>query len=156
MLTNEDTWLLAYSIMPRLSRAVLLICFLLCIVLFLLHQITERYEPGTLRLAGGNESAGRVEVFLNDQWGTVCDDFWDLAAASVACRQMGFRGALEALPGAAFGEGSSVIHIDDIMCVGDETELISCEHKTIHNCNHAEDASAVCNTEGNSICFHGA
>ncbi|XP_071842148.1 uncharacterized protein [Apostichopus japonicus] len=111
------------------------------------EELPERYEPGTLRLAGGNESAGRVEVFLNDQWGTVCDDFWDLAAASVACRQMGFRGALEALPGAAFGEGSSVIHIDDIMCVGDETELISCEHKTIHNCNHAEDASAVCNTE---------
>ena len=44
---------------------------------------------GEVRLAGGlNSNEGRVEICLNNEWGTVCDQMWDVADASVVCRQL--------------------------------------------------------------------
>ena len=47
---------------------------------------------GDIRLAGSGTSStrGRVEVCLNNVWGSVCDDLWSTNDAKVACRQLGY------------------------------------------------------------------
>ena len=53
-----------------------------------------------IRLAASSQSgSGRVEILFNDQWGAICDVFWGLADAEVACRDLGYSGALQATGG---------------------------------------------------------
>lgn len=49
-------------------------------------------SDGDVSLAGGlgNPLVGRVEVCINEQYGTVCDTGFDRAAAGVVCGQLGY------------------------------------------------------------------
>ena len=111
---------------------------------------------GALRLVdtGSTQFGGRLEVYYNNEWGTVCDDAWGLSDASVACRQMGFVG-VSASASFIFGSGafSQSIWLDDVSCNGSESQLIDCSHAGIgfHNCSHSNDVGIVC-TNGELGC----
>ncbi|XP_066275077.1 uncharacterized protein [Branchiostoma lanceolatum] len=107
-----------------------------------------------IRLVGGaTEYEGRVEVRLdNGEWGTICDDDFDLTAANVVCRQLGYGRADSYGNSAAFGQGNGSIWLDDLQCAGDEESLLDCSSNGWgeNNCGHYEDVGVVCsNTTGN-------
>ncbi|CAH1244700.1 PRSS12 [Branchiostoma lanceolatum] len=103
-----------------------------------------------VRLAGANATSfqGRVEVFYDGEWGSICDDNWGIEEANAVCRELGFPQATQAIQSAAatFGEGTGIIWLDDVSCQGNETSLSQCTHKDWgdHNCKHEEDAGVVC------------
>ena len=102
-----------------------------------------------IRLVGGNSyNEGRVEIYYNYQWGTVCDDGWDDTDAGVVCRQLGFGSSGTAIESAHFGQGSGSIWLDSVTCTGNELTLASCGHLGINvtrSCSHVEDAGVQCN-----------
>ncbi|CAJ1087120.1 deleted in malignant brain tumors 1 protein-like [Xyrichtys novacula] len=102
--------------------------------------------PIRLSGSGSTQCSGRVEIFHNRIWGTVCDDRWDLNAAMVVCRQLGCGTALSAPTLAHFGEGTGPIWLDNVQCTGNQSSVFHCEHSEFgeHNCEHDEDAGVVC------------
>ncbi|NXL68001.1 DMBT1 protein, partial [Chordeiles acutipennis] len=95
---------------------------------------------------GPGRCAGRVEVYHNEKWGTVCDDSWDFADAKVVCRQLDCGMVVSAPRRAHFGQGQGPIWLDDVHCTGTEAALSECRAKNwgVHGCEHGEDASVVC------------
>uniref|UniRef100_A0A7N6B8I8 Lysyl oxidase homolog n=1 Tax=Anabas testudineus TaxID=64144 RepID=A0A7N6B8I8_ANATE len=106
-----------------------------------------RVEQPLVRLRGGAMiGEGRVEVLKNGEWGTVCDDNWNIRAATVVCRELGFGSAKEALTGARLGQGIGPVHMNEVECSGFEKSLTECYfNRDSLGCSHEEDAAVRCN-----------
>ena len=127
-------------------------------------------SDGDLRLAGGNvANEGRVEVCMDNEWGTICDDSWGTSDANVACKQLGFSSTglmhtddykifasiylsvnyiidAVAFSNAHFGAGSGSIFLDGLGCTGSESSLLDCSKSSTISCyyGHSEDAGVRC------------
>ncbi len=69
--------------------------------------------------------SGRVEVLHGGQWGTVCDDGWDLSDAHVLCRELDCGSVVDASH-AYFGQESGSVWMNAVRCTGRESTLKSC------------------------------
>uniref|UniRef100_A0A803JCW1 T-cell differentiation antigen CD6 n=1 Tax=Xenopus tropicalis TaxID=8364 RepID=A0A803JCW1_XENTR len=95
-------------------------------------------------VGGGSPCAGRVELLLDEVWGSICDDGWDALDAQVTCRQLGCGLPLKALGGSHFGSGPLKIHREEVNCSGAERYLWECPAKANHDCSAREHAGVIC------------
>ncbi|KAM7035044.1 antigen WC1.1-like, partial [Acridotheres tristis] len=102
-----------------------------------------------LRLVdGGSPCAGRVEVKLQGQWGSVVDDPWDMDDAEVVCQHLGCGSAAGAFYASErFSVADSPISVVKVDCKGYEATLWECDIRgwgpykgNIHN----YDTAVVC------------
>ena len=121
---------------------------------------------GQVRLAGGNATSGRVEVCINNAWGTVCNSRFGTNEAKVICQQLGFSNIgnmmmflvvflLISCPietrayrttNALFGQASGPIFLHNLACVGVESAIFDCPRSVpgLHQCDHSQDAGVQC------------
>ena len=106
-----------------------------------------------LRLQGpiSANGTGRVEIFYNGEWGTICDNGWDINDARVVCRQLGYLSAVRALQGRYVPDGTGKIWLNYVDCTGNEQNLANCSHGGWgrHNCRHQYDAGVQCSSDLN-------
>lgn len=136
----------------KVSDMVRLLVFVIVVVLGVQAQTTSE---GDLRLTACRlyDLTCRLEIYHSGQWGTVCDDGFDLLDAGVACKQLGCSGAssVEGTYGSyassnGFGYTSSVpIWLENVGCVGTETSLATCASNGWGSiCSHYEDVGVSC------------
>ncbi|XP_059366448.1 antigen WC1.1-like [Carassius carassius] len=100
-----------------------------------------------LRLSGGKgRCSGRLEVYHNAVWGSVCEDQWDISDAQVVCRQLGCGAALRADGNSVFGAGEGVVWMNKVECRGNEIHLWDCplSLKNHTDCSNKEHAGLTC------------
>ena len=68
-------------------------------------------QEGDLRLAGylANEVSGRLELFFNNQWGTLCINEFTKESADIACRLLGNVNVVE------YGTADKLWYVDKMM-----------------------------------------
>ncbi len=88
-------------------------------------------DDATVRLVNRdgvtNTEEGRVQVYLNDNWGEICADHFGVTDARVVCKQLGHDGGK--LDSGNHGIGNDGIVIGNVNCNGDETSILDCSYE---------------------------
>ncbi|XP_062569350.1 neurotrypsin-like, partial [Saccostrea cucullata] len=100
-----------------------------------------------IRLVNGTtRSEGRVEIFINGEWGTICENYWSDTNAEVVCKSLGYSRTSTAHRRAYFGPGTGRVWLDRVQCQGTEPSIFDCRHTGYGKgyCAHISDAGVTC------------
>ena len=113
------------------------------------HTVLIMPIDGKLRLSNSGSvtaTRGHVEVSIDGEWGTVCDNAWNLDDATVVCQQLGYSGAWTAY----YQPGEGLVKVEEPQCTGEETTLLDCWTAQTNGgnafCSHGRDVAVDCMT----------
>lgn len=100
-------------------------------------------------VGGPGPYSGTIQLQINDQLGTICDDHFGLSDGLVICKMLGYPFVVRVHVSAKFGIGEGDILLDDLQCTGTESSLENCRFAPLgtHNCMHHEDAGVTCSSD---------
>ena len=75
-------------------------------------------------------------MFLNNEWGTVCDTGWDGNDALVACKDLGFLSVERESGTQGSGYRGQKIWMKNVDCRGTESQLVDCNYTSGEDCDH--------------------
>ena len=97
-----------------------------------------------LRLVGGRDSyEGRVEIFYDGSWGSICAEKpWSIATATAVCRMLGFDAEdfVAFYDDKRFGDLAEEVRFDELDC--DNVESIT----SIKSCRLLKYGSGYCDS----------
>lgn len=97
-----------------------------------------------VRLVNGSTAyEGIVEVYRYGEWGTICNDEWDLNDAEVVCREIGFGPAIDAKNEVFYGQSSTQACFSDFSCTGEETTIRECSFNKLEIISHLNEVAGV-------------
>ncbi|CAG5133296.1 unnamed protein product [Candidula unifasciata] len=108
-----------------------------------LTKLLSERGPLVTLVGGSRQEEGRVEIYHNGLWGSLCHVNLTHSEADSICRHLGFEGGISAGPG-HFGPGSGVTWVFNASCLGaDSCSLVTYTEESGH-CNHDLDAAVLC------------
>ena len=113
----------------------------------LLPQLSKLYTDLSIpvRLVGGREpSRGRVEVFYDGEWTTVCNEGWSWDDSKIVCRMLGYSDG-NTLDSMFIEGGHGAQKMSNMRCTGNEDSLLACPFdRPSRGCDHFKDAGVRC------------
>ena len=107
-----------------------------------------------IRLIDGPDAyTGRVEIYANStggldnaEWGTICDENWNIQDGRVFCHQLGYPDALDVSLSVHYGQGAGPVWLNSLRCLGNESNLFACAHNGFgyHECKDDQYVSVEC------------
>ena len=115
-------------------------------------NVLDKATAIQLRGPESSNGTGRVEVFYNKQWGTICRDGWDILDTDVVCRELGYKYSIKTLRREHVPKGTGPIWLSKVSCTGNENHFSDCLLGGFGNnsCWHNDDVGVECSSTGNA------
>ena len=104
-------------------------------------------STGEVRLNGSSPLEGRVEICINNAWGTICGNRLSSSDPRVICRSLGYPFTVSysiPLPHDTPYSGGPIF-LDNLECDGSEERVLDCHSSLgVHSCSHDQDVAVKC------------